>query len=366
MLAELLCVVLSYLIGAVPFGYLVARLRGVDIFKAGSGNIGATNVGRVLGRKFGVLVFVLDFLKGAVPVAAVRHFLPDLPCAAVAAGLATFTGHMFPIYLNFRGGKGVATGTGVVAMLMPGATAMALAVWISVLAATRYVSLASILAAFALAAVRLMTTSAPFSKDERILTGFSLLAAILVTARHRTNFGRLIRGEENRISDSPKLRMLGRVLHVLALSLWFGGGVMFTFIVTPSLFRTFEGTLEFGIAVGPLFPLYFALQGACGIVALVTAWGWTRSHPDRIQRVRLAVIAVAVAILLAAWPVVGKVEALRFARNAGEEAARAAFGLWHGVSLLLNFGVLALVGAAVALTARLPVEAPAVADPQAG
>src|SRR5947207_4134801 len=86
---------LSYLLGAVPFGYLVARLRGVDIFHAGSGNIGATNVGRVLGRKFGLAVFVLDFLKGAAPTAVVRYLLPDVPWAAVAAGLAAFVGHMF-------------------------------------------------------------------------------------------------------------------------------------------------------------------------------------------------------------------------------------------------------------------------------
>src|SRR3954469_12238656 len=105
----ILAALLAYVVGAVPFGYLVARLRGVDIFSAGSGNIGATNVGRVLGRKFGLLVFVLDFLKGAVPVALVRAYLPAEPWAAVAAGLAAFVGHMFPVYLRFRGGKGVAT-----------------------------------------------------------------------------------------------------------------------------------------------------------------------------------------------------------------------------------------------------------------
>src|SRR3954452_9358442 len=110
-LTPFVVILLSYLLGAVPFGYVIAKLRGVDIFTAGSGNIGATNVGRVLGRKFGLLVFVLDFLKGAVPTAVVRHVLPDEPWAAVAAGLAAFVGHMFPVYLRFRGGKGVATGT---------------------------------------------------------------------------------------------------------------------------------------------------------------------------------------------------------------------------------------------------------------
>src|SRR5947209_7829032 len=128
-LAPYLAVLLSYMLGAVPFGFVIARLRGVDIFSAGSGNIGATNVGRVLGRKFGLLVFVLDFLKGAVPTALVRAYLPTEPWAAVAAGLAAFVGHMFPVYLRFRGGKGVATGTGVVAVLLPGPTAVAALVW---------------------------------------------------------------------------------------------------------------------------------------------------------------------------------------------------------------------------------------------
>src|SRR4051812_12157289 len=99
----------SYLIGSVPFGYLVARLRGIDIFKAGSGNIGATNVGRVLGRKFGLLVFALDVLKGvAPPLTAWRvsvHLEPNLPAdpLAVTAGVMAFLGHLYPVYLRFRG-----------------------------------------------------------------------------------------------------------------------------------------------------------------------------------------------------------------------------------------------------------------------
>src|SRR5262249_6431989 len=114
-------VVLSYLLGSVPFGVIVGRARGVDIFKAGSGNIGATNVGRVLGRKSGVLVFVLDFLKGALPTAIM--YLAFGVTAGVAAGLAAFLGHLFPAYLRFHGGKGVATGFGVTLVLLPGPTA---------------------------------------------------------------------------------------------------------------------------------------------------------------------------------------------------------------------------------------------------
>src|SRR3954447_6458190 len=111
MVVALLALVVAYLIGAIPFGWLIARSRGIDIFHAGSGNIGATNVGRVLGRKFGLLVFVLDFLKGAVPVAVAKRFDAGADWLPVAAGLAAFVGHMFPVYLHFRGGKGVATGT---------------------------------------------------------------------------------------------------------------------------------------------------------------------------------------------------------------------------------------------------------------
>src|SRR4051812_5149467 len=136
--------VAAYLIGAVPFGYLVARWCGVDIFRQGSGNIGATNVGRVLGKPFGLLVFALDFLKGAVPVAVAQALTPpnlDLPpqSLGVAAGIAAFVGHLLPIYLRFRGGKGVATGAGAVVVLTPLPAAFAILAWGTTLAVTRYV-----------------------------------------------------------------------------------------------------------------------------------------------------------------------------------------------------------------------------------
>src|SRR4051794_7587449 len=121
MVAALLALVIAYSVGAIPFGWLIARSRGIDIFHAGSGNIGATNVGRILGRKFGLLVFALDFAKGAVPVAAAgllpaeAHAALELPDALrVGVALCAFLGHLFPVYLGFRGGKGVATGAGTV------------------------------------------------------------------------------------------------------------------------------------------------------------------------------------------------------------------------------------------------------------
>src|SRR6476646_3090635 len=136
MAIALLALVIAYLVGAIPFGWLIARSRGIDIFHAGSGNIGATNVGRVLGRKFGLLVFALDFAKGAGPV-LVAGILPadvrdafELPDALrVGAALAAFLGHLFPVYLGFRGGKGVATGAGVVLVLTPVPALAALLAW---------------------------------------------------------------------------------------------------------------------------------------------------------------------------------------------------------------------------------------------
>src|SRR5208283_6016922 len=146
-------ILISYLVGAIPFGYLISRTKGVDILHQGSGNIGATNVGRVLGRRFGILVFLLDFAKGAVPV-AVALGLRDRAGAettallgpsglGVCAGLAAFLGHLFPVYLRFRGGKGVATSAGVVAVLLPWPALGAVLTWVAVVCSTRYVSLAS-------------------------------------------------------------------------------------------------------------------------------------------------------------------------------------------------------------------------------
>lgn len=212
MLVAILAVVAAYLIGAIPFGYLIARWRGVDIFAHGSGNIGATNVGRVLGRPFGVVVFLLDFAKGAIPawIARTLSLEPDsrlmnllgsdgLP---VLCGLAAFLGHLYPIYLRFRGGKGVATGAGVISVLLTIPAVGALAVWLATVAATRYVSLASMVAVVALCALRLILTPDPFAPQNRTLTTFCFVAAILVFIRHRTNITRLLGGTENRLGDS--------------------------------------------------------------------------------------------------------------------------------------------------------------------
>jgi acyl-phosphate glycerol 3-phosphate acyltransferase len=399
----------AYLVGAVPFGYLAARARGVDILRAGSGNIGATNVGRVLGRRWGIAVFLLDAAKGAVPVllAGLLPQPPELPPASlpVAAGVAAFLGHLFPVYLGFRGGKGVATGAGIIAVLVPATAALALLTWAAVLAATRYVSLASVVAAAAVCGLRLGFTAGPWDEANVVVTAFCLSGAALVVVRHHGNLRRLLRGSENRFPESPAMLQLGRTLHVLALGLWFGAAVFFT-LTGALLFPTFadvsradaadrpawlplpklydhdwpgngftgsprleQGSRLTGAAVAPLFPWYFGIQGACAVLTSLTALAWVRR--GGVHRVRAVVLVLALGSVPAGWWLEQKVEALRGPRNtltddvlraadptpAQVEAAlqaRADFGRWHGYSLALNFVTLALVAAAMALAGSLP------------
>ena len=200
-----LLAVAAYLVGSLPFGYLTGRLvAGIDIREHGSGNIGATNVGRVLGNKWGLVVLVLDFLKGLLPVTLLTGlFLP--PDAAnrthwqVAAGIATILGHMFPLWLRFRGGKGVATSLGVVACLAVWPTVIAGAVFLIAFAICRFMSLASILGALAFCVAQVARSwGALFSDENWSLTAFSLMVPALIVVRHRANIARLLRGEEKR------------------------------------------------------------------------------------------------------------------------------------------------------------------------
>src|SRR5262249_49800238 len=153
-------------------------------------------------------------------------------------------GHVFPIYLGLRGGKGIATGAGVVVVLLPLPALGAILTWLVVLAASRYVSLASLAAAGALSVLRLALTPDPFAVQNRILPAFCLLAAGLVFVRPRGNLTRLVRGTENRLRDSPAMRLFSKTLHGLALGLWFGAAVFFTFVVAPSLFDSFRSAAE--------------------------------------------------------------------------------------------------------------------------
>lgn len=196
--------VLGYLLGSFPTGYLVGRFYGIDIREHGSKNMGATNVVRVLGKKPGYVVFICDALKGLL---AVRLAMIDARLAGTAtlagiiAGMACILGHNFPVWLRFKGGKGVATTVGVLLGLMPLAVVVSAVVWNVTYFLTRYVSLASLLGA-----AILPVSVWAFTRYQGPVAGppwlfyFSLLAAALIFWRHRANIGRLLNGTETRFA----------------------------------------------------------------------------------------------------------------------------------------------------------------------
>jgi acyl phosphate:glycerol-3-phosphate acyltransferase len=190
-LKEILFLAGSYLLGSVPTGLLLAKAMGVNIRETGSGNIGATNVYRTMGRKVGILTLVGDCLKGLIPVLAANWL--GLPVAIVAAiGLAAFLGHVYTIFLGFKGGKGVATALGVFLGTSPLSVLIALMVFAAVLYKWRYVSLASISAAAVIPLIVRLTDGRP----ELIL--MSLAIAGVVIFRHRENIARLKAGSESK------------------------------------------------------------------------------------------------------------------------------------------------------------------------
>ena len=196
--SAILWMTISYFIGSVPTGYLVARLvRGVDIRKVGSGNIGATNVRRVMGKSWAVFVTVIDMLKGALALLVTATSASVDPWLLSLAGFAVVMGHNFPIWLKFRGGKGVATTYGVVFFLWPyesfAISLLSGAIWYAVMTTTRYVSLASITSLMALPVFFWMLDApSPF-----II--IALILAIFALYRHGANISRLAQGRENRV-----------------------------------------------------------------------------------------------------------------------------------------------------------------------
>ncbi len=203
-------VVAAYLLGSVPFAFLIARSAGKDLRTIGSGNIGATNLARAVGRKWGYFCFALDVLKGLVPVAIVGALRdvsdnPLLLSLWLLVGIAAILGHVFPVYLRFKGGKGVATSFGVALGLWPYFTVcalVALMVWIAVVLTWRYVSLASISAAvvFPIAlVVGILTLPDWRSASLWPLVVAAIVIPILVIVRHRENIRRLVAGTENKV-----------------------------------------------------------------------------------------------------------------------------------------------------------------------
>jgi len=201
--AALLSLALGYLCGALPFGLWIGRIfRGVDVRTLGSGNLGATNVFRSLGRGLGIATLVLDMLKGALPV----WIVPALPIAegfpggsdvcGVAVGLAAIAGHVWSFLAGFRGGKGVATMAGVLFAIAPGAFAAFSVVFVATVALTRYISLGSVLGAVA------FVLTLAFSPDgvRSPVFVFGALAAAIIIVRHRENLARIARGTERKFS----------------------------------------------------------------------------------------------------------------------------------------------------------------------
>lgn len=215
-LAAAIAIALAFLVGSTPFGYLIARAKGIDIRKHGSGNIGASNVGRVLGKKLGLICFGLDVLKGLVPTLAAGLVLGtvgtlDVPAADAWIWLgvmaATVLGHLFTPWLGFKGGKGVATSLGAMLGVAPALTLPALLafiIWITTLRIWRYVGLSSVLAAFALP-IGVGVIFLIFDRADAMVPflAISSALAVLVVFKHRGNLARIAAGTE------PKVDWLG-------------------------------------------------------------------------------------------------------------------------------------------------------------
>ena len=186
-------ILLAYALGSIPFALLLARRFGAhDLRRVGSGNLGAANVLRASGVKAGIVVALLDIMKGALSVTLARY-LSDQPAAPAAAGLAAIVGHIYPVWLRFRGGKGVATACGVFSVLTPMALAPTLTIFALTVWRTRYISLGSVLALLAVPPISYLTGS----PGPTVAVGVG--AAALITFRHRSNLARVRRGAERRI-----------------------------------------------------------------------------------------------------------------------------------------------------------------------
>ena len=190
---EFVLLIASYLIGAIPFGLFVGKIAGVDVRQQGSRNIGATNVSRLLGKKLGLLTLVLDVLKGFIPMAVASTVLgkgTGMDGYIYGCGVMAVVGHMFPVYLGFKGGKGVATGLGVFLYLSPISILISLAIFIGTVALTGFVSAGSLMAS------GLFPLWLWILGNGGLTITAALIVALLIWVKHHENIGRLLRGEE--------------------------------------------------------------------------------------------------------------------------------------------------------------------------
>jgi glycerol-3-phosphate acyltransferase PlsY len=187
-------VTLAYLVGSVPFAYLLSRRRGIDLRRVGSGNVGATNVLRTSGVRTAVIAMGLDAVKGAIAVIVAQRMTGGIG-APVAAGLASVLGHVYPVWLRFRGGKGVATAAGVFAVLAPLALGVASAAFVVAVWITRYISVGSVVGALTLVVVAVVTDS------PGVIEMGTAAAALVIVQRHRANLGRVRAGTERRVGQ---------------------------------------------------------------------------------------------------------------------------------------------------------------------
>lgn len=214
MLQNILYLLLAYLVGSVPFGYLAGKINGIDLREHGSKNIGATNTFRVLGKKWGIPVFICDVLKGFFPVLAMKlHLGVELTdCTTAQMGwligtlVAAVLGHTFTCFLKFKGGKGIATALGALIAFSPFTAGMALAAWLACMVCTRYVSLSSIMAAVAVEGTVLWLSigDGELTGADGVMLGFISLLVVLVIVKHRSNVSRLLNGTEPKAFSKKK------------------------------------------------------------------------------------------------------------------------------------------------------------------
>jgi len=190
---KILLLLVSYLLGSIPFGLVFSKMAGTDVRKEGSHNIGATNVSRVLGKKIGFLTLICDALKGFLPPAAayfVHSVSPDKELMMVTCGLLAILGHMFPIYLGFKGGKGVATGLGVFLFLSGWAVLISAGIFVAAVALSGFVSIGSLIAS------ALLPLWLYLLGESKLVISTGAMTSLLIWIKHHENIRRLIRGEE--------------------------------------------------------------------------------------------------------------------------------------------------------------------------